>query len=89
MTISRTGLVYIGVMLAAGVAVGLIVVARPALRDAAVPPIAWPLAVSLLIDLALAPVVARGRLPPVTLGERVVAFIGAGLVITAILAALD
>ncbi|HEX2134287.1 MAG TPA: hypothetical protein VHG30_00045 [Microvirga sp.] len=87
MTISRTGLLYVAVMLAAGLVIGLIVVDRPALRDAAVPPIAWPLGVSLLMDLALAPVVASGRLPPVTLGERVLAFVGAGLVITAVLAA--
>ena len=86
MKISRTGLLFIGVMLAAGLVVGVVLLNRPALREAMLPPVAWPIGVSLLLDLALLPLVASGRLPPVTVNERVVAFLGAGLIILAFLA---
>ena len=86
MNISRTGLLFIGVMLAAGLVVGVVLLSRPELREAMLPPVAWPIGVSLLLDLALLPLVAGGRLPPVTASERVIAFLGAGLIILVFLA---
>jgi hypothetical protein len=85
-TLSRSGLLYVAAMIAAGLVIGIVVMNRPALRDAFLPPVVWPLGVSLVLDLALTPLVAQGRLPPLTLNERVIGFLGAGLLITAILA---
>ncbi len=88
MRLSRTAAIYIAIMLVAGVVIGAIALARPHWREAPLPPVAWPLGVSLLLDLALTPLVASGRLPPLTMNERLAGFVGAGLIVTAILAAL-
>ena len=87
MKLSRTGLLYVAVMAAAGLVIGIVLLNRPGLRESVVPPVAWPIGVSLVLDLALLPAVASGRMPPVSANERVVAFLGAGLIILAFLLA--
>ena len=86
MRISRSGLIYLAAMLATGLVIGVVLLQRPALRESAIPPVAWPIGVALVLDLALAFLAANGRLTPVTANERMVGFLGAGLIILAFLA---
>jgi hypothetical protein len=51
-----------------------------------VPPAAWPFAVSLPLDLAIGQLAAQGRTEPLTMGDRFVAVIGAGLIVTLMVA---
>jgi hypothetical protein len=77
MAISRVKALYFAVMLVAGIVIGLVVAQRPAWQEAMVPPAAWPFAVSLLLELILA---------QATMGERAIGVIGAGLIVTILLA---
>ncbi|MBB4040207.1 hypothetical protein GGR34_001858 [Microvirga flocculans] len=86
MTLARSRLLYIVAVLASGIAIGLIAVLQPHLQQAAVPPAAWPFAVSLVIDLIIGQRAAQGRAEPLTMGDRFVAVIGAGLIVTAMVA---
>jgi hypothetical protein len=51
-----------------------------------VPPAAWPFAVSLVLDLVIGQMAAQGRAEPLTMGDRFVAVLGAGLIVTAMMA---
>ncbi|WP_262296221.1 hypothetical protein [Microvirga sesbaniae] len=86
MALSRSRLLYIGAVLASGIAIGLLMLQRPAWQQAAVPPAAWPFAVSLILDLVVGQLAAQGRAEPLTMGDRFVAVIGAGLIVTAMVA---
>lgn len=79
---SRTGLVYVAVLLLSGVAIGWYVAAHPGLSSPVLPPFAWPLAVSLALDLAVMQLAQRGRATALTMGERFGGVFGAGLVVT-------
>ncbi|WP_262272952.1 hypothetical protein [Microvirga yunnanensis] len=86
MALSRSRLLYIGAVLASGIAIGLLMLQRPAWQQAAVPPAAWPFAVSLILDLVVGQMAAQGRAEPLTMGDRFVAVVGAGLIVTAMVA---
>jgi hypothetical protein len=86
MALSRSRLLYIAAVLVAGIVIGLIVRQRPHLQELAVPPAAWPFAVSLVLDLAIGQLAAQGRTEPLTMGDRFVAVIGAGLIVTLMVA---
>ena len=86
MSLSRTKLLYIAAVLVSGIAIGLIVRQRPDLQELAVPPAAWPFVVSLVLDLAIGQLAAQGRTEPLTMGDRFVAVIGAGLIVTLMVA---
>jgi hypothetical protein len=86
MALSRSRLFYIAAVLVSGIVIGLILLQRPELKKAAVPPIAWPFVVSFVLDLIFGQAVARGRAEPLTMMDRFVAVLGAGLIITAMLA---
>ncbi|MBL0403965.1 hypothetical protein JKG68_08320 [Microvirga aerilata] len=86
MALSRTRLLYIAAVLVSGIAIGLVVRQRPDLQELALPPAAWPFAVSLLLDLAIGQLAAQGRTEPLTMGDRFVAVIGAGLIVTLMVA---
>ena len=86
MAISRSRAIYFAIMLVAGIVIGLVVAQRPAWQEAMVPPAAWPFAVSLLLELILAQSVSRGQAEPLTMGERAIGVIGAGLIVTILLA---
>ncbi len=86
MALSRGRLLYIAAVLVSGIVIGLIVRQRPHLQELAVPPAAWPFAVSLLLDLAIGQLAAQGRTEPLTMGDRFVAVIGAGLIVTLMVA---
>jgi hypothetical protein len=86
MALSRSRLLYIGAVLASGIAIGLLMLQRPAWQQAAVPPAAWPFAVSLILDLVVGQLAAQGRAEPLTMGDRFVAVVGAGLIVTAMVA---
>jgi hypothetical protein len=86
MAVSRTRVLYFAAMLISGIAIGLIVAARPTWQETIVPPAAWPYAVSLVLELALGQAVARGRAEPLSMGDRVAGVLGAGLIITVMLA---
>ena len=86
MALSRGRLLYIVAVLVSGIAIGFIAVQQPHLQQVAVPPAAWPFAVSLVIDLIIGQMAAQGRAEPLTMGDRFVAVIGAGLIVTAMVA---
>jgi hypothetical protein len=86
MALSRSRLLYIVAVLVSGVVIGLLVLQQPHLRQAGITPAAWPLAVSLVLDLAIGHLAAQGKTEPLTMGDRFVAVLGAGLIITAMLA---
>ncbi|HZW47782.1 MAG TPA: hypothetical protein VFF61_09660 [Microvirga sp.] len=82
MTLSRIRLLYIGAVLVSGIAIGFIVRLNPEWQQLAVPPAAWPFAVSLVIDLVIGQLAAQGRAEPLTMNDRFIAVIGAGLIVT-------
>ena len=86
MALSRSRLLYIAAVLVSGIVIGLIVRQRADLQELAVPPAAWPFAVSLVLDLAIGQLAAQGRTEPLTMGDRFVAVIGAGLIVTLMVA---
>ncbi|QRM28424.1 hypothetical protein [Microvirga sp. VF16] len=86
MALSRVRLLYIVAVLASGIAIGFVVLQQPHLQQAAVPPAAWPFAVSLVLDLIIGQMAAQGKVEPLTMGDRFVAVIGAGLIVTAMVA---
>ena len=86
MTLSRTRLFYIAAVLVSGIVIGLIVRLQPHLQQAAIPAAAWPFAVSLVLDLAIGQLAAQGKTEPLTMGDRFVAVIGAGLIVTVMVA---
>jgi len=86
MVLPRSRLLYIVAMLVSGVVIGLIASGNPALREAAVPPVTWPLGLSLLFDLVIGQAVVRGKAEPLTMNDRAIGVIGAGLIISIILA---
>ena len=73
-------------MLAFGVVAGLVLAGVPALRDLPVPAIVWPILVGLAVDLVLKSLARQGRVEPLTMNERAFGIIGAGAIITAIVA---
>ncbi|HEX2552077.1 MAG TPA: hypothetical protein VHL98_00150 [Microvirga sp.] len=73
-------------MLAFGVLAGLVLANVHALRDLPVPAIVWPILVGLVIDLILQAYAREGRVEPLTMNERAFGIIGAGLIITGIVA---
>jgi hypothetical protein len=83
--ISAGRLFVIG-MLAFGVVAGLVVASVPVIRDLPVPAIVWPILVGLAIDLVLQALAREGRVEPLTMNERALGIIGAGTIITAIIA---
>jgi len=86
MALSRSRLLYIAAVLVSGIVIGLVVRHRPHLQELAVPPAAWPFAVSLALDLVIGQLAAQGRIAPLTMGDRFVAVLGAGLIVTAMVA---
>jgi hypothetical protein len=86
MALSRSRLLYIGAVLVSGIAIGLLVLQQSHLQQAAVPPAAWPFAISLVLDLIIGQLAAQGRAEPLTMGDRFVAVIGAGLIVTVMVA---
>jgi hypothetical protein len=86
MALSRGRLLYIIAVLISGIAVGLLMLQQPHLQQAAVPPVAWPFAVSLVLDLAIGQLAAQNKTEPLTMGDRFIAVIGAGLIVTVIVA---
>lgn len=82
MTMSKSRLLYIGAVLASGIVIGLVLLQRPEWQQLAVPPAAWPFAVSLVLDMIIGQMAAQGRADPLTMGDRFVAVIGAGLIVT-------
>ncbi len=70
-------------------AVSALAVARvPALGALPVPGLLLPLALSLLVDIATMPLVRQGRLEALTINDRAIGVIGAGLLHTLILMGL-
>ena len=86
MALSRVRLLYIAAVLVSGIVIGLVVRQQPHLQELAVPPPAWPCAVSLVLDLVSSEFGAQGRTEPLTMGDRFVAVIGAGLIVTVMVA---
>ena len=82
MALSRVRLLYIGAVLVSGIAIGFLVRQNPEWQQMAVPPAAWPFAVSLVIDLIIGQMAAQGRTEPLTMSDRFIAVIGAGVIVT-------
>lgn len=83
---SHVRLLYIAAMIVTGVVIGWLAAQNPSWQHAAITPAAWPLAVSLLLDVAIGQAAARGRTLPLTMTDRFVGVLGAGLIVTAFLA---
>ncbi len=86
MALSRSRLLYIAAVLVSGIVIGFLVLRQPHLQQAAVPPAAWPFAISLILDLVIGQLAAQGKVEPLTMGDRFVAVIGAGLIVTVMVA---
>ncbi|MEZ0167719.1 hypothetical protein [Microvirga sp. TS319] len=86
MALSRARLLYLGAVLVSGIAIGFLVRFNPEWQQLAVPPAAWPFAVSLMADLVVGQLAAQGRAGPLTMNDRFIAVIGAGLIVTLITA---
>ncbi len=86
MALSRGRLLYIATVLVSGIVIGLIAAQRPDLQQLVVPPAAWPFAVSLVLDVVIGQMAAQGRAEPLTMGDRFVAVLGAGLIVTVMVA---
>jgi hypothetical protein len=86
MSLSRGRLLYIAAVLVSGIVIGLVVAPRPHLQELIVPPAAWPFAVSLVLDLIIGQMAAQGRAEPLTMSDRFIAVLGAGLIVTAMVA---
>ena len=86
MALPRSRLLYIAAVLVSGIVIGLVTMKRPHWQQFAVPPAAWPFAVSLVLDLVIGQMAAQGRAEPLTMGDRFVAVLGAGLIVTALVA---
>ena len=82
----HVGRIYVVGLLAFGIAAGLGIATTPALRALPVPAFAWPLLVSLIVDVALLPLVREERVQPLTMEQRAVGVIGSALIIIAITA---
>ena len=82
MTLSRGRLLYIAAVLVSGIVIGLVLLQKPEWQQMTVPPAAWPFAVSLVLDMIISQMAAQGRVEPLTMGDRFVAVIGAGLIVT-------
>lgn len=78
---NKTVALYAVVMLAAAIAVGLVVASRPDLSAAILPPIIWPLGASLLFDVIVMQLAARGRAEPLTMPVRLVGVLGAAMIV--------
>jgi hypothetical protein len=70
-------------MLLSGVVIALYVTGQPPAAYPVLPPFAWPLAVSLLLDVAIMHLARTGRTTLVTMGERIAGVFGAGLIVVA------
>jgi hypothetical protein len=79
-------LIYIAAMIVAGLAIGWLAARNPQWQRAAIMPAAWPLAASLVLDIAIGRAAARGTAAPLTMTDRFVGVLGAGLIVTAFLA---
>ena len=86
MAVARSRLLYIAAVLASGIVIGLVAMRQPAWQQLAVPPAAWPFAVSLVLDLLIGQMAAQGKAEPLTMGDRFVAVLGAGLIVTVMVA---
>jgi hypothetical protein len=82
MALSRVRLLYIGAVLVSGIAIGFLARLNPAWQQVAVPPAAWPFAVSLVLDLVIGQLAAQGKAEPLTMNDRFIAVIGAGIIVT-------
>ncbi len=82
MVLPRSRLIYLVAMLVSGIAIGLVVMRRPDLQQVVLPPAAWPFLVSLVLDLVIGQAAAQGKAEPLTMGDRFVGVIGAGLIVT-------
>jgi hypothetical protein len=67
--------VYVPVMCLAGVATGAFLRANPAFGESLIPPYAWLLGVSLILDIAFAAAAARFSIVPLTMNTRVAGFL--------------
>lgn len=72
-------MIFVGLMIVSGVAAFFVTRQWPGLRDFPVPPIIWPLGVSLVFDIATMPRVAEGRLPPLDMQVRVLGVLAGAL----------
>ncbi len=83
---SHVRLLYIAAMIVTGVVIGWVAAQNPSWQHAAITPAAWPLAVSLVLDVAIGQAAAHGKAQPLTMTDRFVGVLGAGLIVTAFLA---
>lgn len=84
MAISMSRILYLAVMLSAGVAIGLFVAERPELRELLIAPVVWPFGLSFILEFALR-TNERGKAEPLTMGDRIIGVLGAGLIIAVII----
>jgi hypothetical protein len=79
--LGRIDYAFFALMLATGVGVAAYVARNPALADAGLPPIVWPIAVAFAFDLVTLALQGGGR-PPLAMPIRAVGVIGAMLLYT-------
>jgi hypothetical protein len=77
---TATGRWFIAILWVSGLLSGIGIAKAPGLFPLPSPHLSVPLIVSLLIDLALQPLARSGRIPPLTMNQRAIAVIGAGVI---------
>ena len=80
-------ILYIVVMFASGLALGILGIRNPAISAGAIPPLMWLLMVSLIVDGGVMYLASRNGSTPLTMNGRIIGFLGAALIYTGIAAA--
>ncbi len=81
--LQRLDYLFFALMLVTGVGIAAYVTRNPAMNDAGIPPIVWPIAVSFAFDLATV-AMKGGGMPPLAMPIRAAGVIGA-MVLVALL----
>lgn len=79
-----TGRLFIAGLWAVGLGTGLALARAPESLPLPTPALTVPLVAALLADLALMPAMRAGRIGPVTMTDRALGVIGAGLIALAV-----
>jgi hypothetical protein len=72
--------IYVGLMVLAGIALGLASLHYPIIHDGPVPALMILIGVSLLIDLPLMLLATEGKIEPLQIDARFIGFIAAALI---------
>jgi hypothetical protein len=88
-SVNKTGLLFIAGLWLVGILSGVVVARMPGSLPLPSPNLMVPLIVALLVEVAIRPAIASGRIEPLTMAARVIAVFGAALVSLGMVALLS